>query len=180
MTLITTITIHKAAPEDVLLLQQIGQQTFLETFSEHNTEADMQKYLSESFSIEHLTAQLTNPDSAFYFAWAGEQVVGYLKLNFGAAQTEKQDENAVEIERIYVLHAFHGQKVGQLLYDKALEVTRQRQAPYLWLGVWEENKRAIRFYEKNGFTVFGTHIFKLGDDEQTDFLMRLAVTGENV
>jgi RimJ/RimL family protein N-acetyltransferase len=82
------------------------------------------------------------------------------------------DVNAVEIERIYVLQAYHGKKVGQLLYEKAMEVSVEVNAGYVWLGVWEENQRAISFYKKNGFIEFDKHIFKLGDDEQTDVMMK--------
>jgi ribosomal protein S18 acetylase RimI-like enzyme len=72
-----------------------------------------------------------------------------------------------------VLQDFHGKKVGQLLYDKAIEIARQLNVDYVWLGVWEENPRAIAFYRKNGFVAFDKHIFKLGDDEQTDIMMKL-------
>jgi ribosomal protein S18 acetylase RimI-like enzyme len=133
----------------------------------------MKKYLEEELSIEKLTAELTNQDAAFYFAELNNTVIGYLKLNFGASQTELQDEKALEIERIYALKEFHGKKVGQWLYEQALQIARQRKADYIWLGVWEENSRAIHFYEKNGFVPFDKHIFKLGRDEQTDIMMKL-------
>ena len=68
---------------------------------------------------------------------------------------------------------FHGKKVGQILYDKALEIAQQKDVEFVWLGVWEENRRAINFYKKNGFVEFDKHIFKLGEDEQTDIMMKL-------
>ncbi|HYH14058.1 MAG TPA: GNAT family N-acetyltransferase, partial [Flavisolibacter sp.] len=100
-------------------------------------------------------------------------IIGYLKLNIGTSQTEIQDDSALEIERIYVLQAFHGKKVGPLLFEKALQVAKQKNVKYVWLGVWEENIRAISFYKKNGFVAFDKHIFVLGNDEQTDIMMRL-------
>lgn len=158
---------------DIDQLQEIGRQTFFETFSAANTEENMKSYLQEGFSVEKLTAELSNSDSEFYFAEFNDEVIGYLKLNFGQAQTELQDEGALEIERIYVRKEFHGKKVGQVLYQKALEVAMQKNADYVWLGVWEENSRAISFYRKNGFVEFDKHIFKLGADEQTDIMMKL-------
>jgi ribosomal protein S18 acetylase RimI-like enzyme len=68
---------------------------------------------------------------------------------------------------------YHGKSVGQLLYDQAIKIARQKNADYVWLGVWEENPRAINFYKKNGFVEFDKHIFKLGNDEQTDIMMKL-------
>ena len=165
--------IRKVTLNDIEQLQQIGRQTFSETFSSSNTEENMTTYLEEGFSNEKLIEELNNESSEFYFALSENELVGYLKINFGQSQTELQDDTALEIERIYVLKEFHGKKVGQVLYEKAIEIAKQKNAHYVWLGVWEENPRAIIFYKKNGFVEFDKHIFKLGDDEQTDIMMKL-------
>ena len=132
----------------------------------------MKQYLEDSFSTEKIKSELNNPDSYFFLAWENDDPVGYLKLNSGPAQTEPQNGDALEIERIYVKKSHHGRKAGQLLYDKAMEMAENLRKEYLWLGVWEENLRALNFYKKNGFETFGTHIFRLGDDEQTDLMMK--------
>lgn len=163
----------KATNNDIAQLQKIGRQTFYETFSGSNTEENMKNYLEEGFATDKLNDELNDENAEFYFAKIEDEVIGYLKLNFGQSQTELKDDKALEIERIYVLQEFHGKKVGQILYDKAIEVARQKNADYVWLGVWEENPRAISFYKKNGFVEFDKHIFKLGNDEQTDIMMKL-------
>ncbi|UGU16756.1 GNAT family N-acetyltransferase [Sinomicrobium kalidii] len=167
------IEIRKATLTNIEELQKIGKQTFAETFASGNSEEDMKAYLDQSFSKEKLQTELSDKNSEFYFAVLDDNVIGYLKINVGQSQTEVKDEKALEIERIYVLKEFHGKKVGQLLYEKAIEISKQKDIDYVWLGVWEENPRAIRFYEKNGFVEFDKHIFKLGDDEQTDIMMKL-------
>jgi len=167
------IFIKNVGINDILILQNIGRQTFSETFTESNTAENMQKYLEEGFAIEKLTLELQNENSQFYFAQLEDVVLGYLKINFGASQTELKDNKAVEIERIYVLQAFQGKKIGQLLYEKAMQIAKEVKAEYIWLGVWEENIKAIHFYNKNGFVPFDKHIFKLGDEEQTDIMMKL-------
>lgn len=167
-----TVTTRKVTSEDVEQLQKISRKTFYETFAGSNTEADMQKYLDESFSKIKLITELINPNSEFYFAILDNEIIGYLKINFGASQTELKEEKALEIERIYVLQKFHGQKIGQILYEKAIEIAQQKKSEYVWLGVWEENPRAISFYKKNGFVEFDKHIFRLGDDEQVDIMMK--------
>lgn len=159
--------------EDLPQLQTIGRQTFSETFSAGNTEENLNKYLEEGFSEEKLSSELADQNTRFFFAKEDGQIIGYLKLNFGQSQTELKDDSALEIERIYVLQEFHGKKVGQILYDKAIEIAKESKLSYVWLGVWEENKRAISFYKKNGFVEFDKHIFKLGSDEQTDIMMKL-------
>lgn len=139
----------------------------------------MRKYLDEGFSSKRLYDELQNSESQFYFAIVGEEAVGYLKLNTGRAQTELKEDEGIEIERIYVLEAYHGMKVGQALFEKAMEIATARHSAYVWLGVWEENSKAIRFYEKNGFVTFDKHIFKLGNEEQTDIMMKRQLQQQN-
>lgn len=172
----TNIEIRELTINDIVELQKISRQTFHETFAALNSEENMAKYLEEELSIEKLTAELKNTNSAFYFAVSNGKVIGYLKLNFGESQTELKEQKSVEIERIYVLKEFQGQHIGQLLYNKAIQVARQKNAEYVWLGVWEENIKAINFYKKNGFIEFDKHIFILGDDAQTDIMMKLHLT----
>jgi len=168
------IEIYKVTINDINLLQAISRQTFSETFSELNNPSDMQSYLTEELSVEKLTSELNNPHSDFYFISNNHMVIGYLKLNFGTAQTEPYN-HAIEIERIYILKEFHGKQIGQLLYDKAIEIGQQQNADFVWLGVWEKNLRAIAFYKKNGFEEFDKHFFRLGNDLQTDILMKLSL-----
>lgn len=169
------ISIAPASIDDLTKLQTISRSTFAQTFNEHNNPEDMQAYLNNSFSAEKLSAELNNKNSAFYFAIDNNlnTVVGYLKVNTGDAQSEKKDLNAFEIERIYVDKTYFGKKVGQLLFDKAIEIAKSKKVSYVWLGVWEENHRALAFYTKNGFKAFDKHLFKLGNDVQSDILMKL-------
>ena len=170
-----SIAIKKIGLEQLVSLQEIGRKTFYDTFFESDSEESMKAYLDTSFSTEKLTAELENPNSEFYFATQNEIVIGYLKVNFGSAQTELQDANAVEIERIYVLQDYHGKQVGQLLFEKAMAIAKNNDCNYIWLGVWEENHRALQFYTKNGFVAFDKHIFVLGEEEQTDIMMKLVL-----
>ena len=169
------IVVNKASINDLESVKRIGRETFFETFAESNSEDDMKAYLDKNFSDSKLTEELNNPDSDFFIAWEGKEAIGYLKLNTAKAQTEFQNAVSIEIERIYVKQEYHGKKVGQLLYEKALEIARQMKKEFIWLGVWEENPKAIRFYEKNGFVAFDKHRFMLGEDEQTDILMKRTV-----
>lgn len=165
--------IRRVTQDDMATLQKIGRQTFSETFSAVNTLENMIKYLDHRFSAEKLAEELSNIESEFYFAGLGNRVIGYLKINTGNAQTESQGSQALEIERIYVLKEFQGRKVGQLLYEKALKIAREKKAGFIWLGVWENNLRALSFYRKNGFVEFDRHVFILGESRQTDYMMRL-------
>jgi ribosomal protein S18 acetylase RimI-like enzyme len=167
------IEIKKAGADDVHKLQEIGIATFYETFSPFNTEENMKEYLRDSFADEKLKKELRDDNSGFYFAYDGNTLIGYLKVNWGSSQTEIKDKNALEIERIYVLNEYQGRRVGQHLYEKAIEIAGERGVDYVWLGVWERNHKALRFYMKNGFREFDRHVFRLGKESQTDLMMKL-------
>lgn len=166
------ITMRPVPPADLDELQRISRRTFVETFAATNTPADMDAYLADRLGTERLQAELADPGSTFRFAVLRGRTAGYLKVNTGRAQTELQEESALEIERIYVLEEFQGRKIGLLLLEEAFRIARDKGLRSVWLGVWERNTKAIAFYRKNGFAVFGQHVFKLGQDEQVDLLMR--------
>ena len=172
------IKIQRASIDHLTTLQELSRRTFYEAFAASNTEADMQQYLSNNFSVEKLSNELNEANSQFFIAWDEEIPVGYLKVNFEGAQTDLKENHSIEIERIYVMSAYHGRNVGQSLYDHAVKIAKELGKSSVWLGVWENNPRAIRFYEKNGFVAFGTHGFKMGEDEQTDILMRKPLRNE--
>lgn len=157
---------------DIELLRKLSIDTFIETFSAFNSEQNMDEYIDIAFATEKLEGELKDPASTFYFIYFETELAGYLKLNQGSSQTELKEKSSLEIERIYVLDKFQGKGVGQSLFEKAFEVAKINHIKYVWLGVWEENKKAIHFYEKNGFIPFDTHVFMLGDDKQTDIMMR--------
>jgi ribosomal protein S18 acetylase RimI-like enzyme len=170
-----TIEIRKATVSDLETIQKISIQTFIETFAGVNTTENIADYIKNSLNTEQLTAELNNANSQFYIAYSNDEVVGYLKINFGDAQTESINENALEVQRIYVLQNFHGKNIGQLLLDEVKKIAKNTDVDSVWLGVWEENHRALRFYTKNGFVVFDKHVFIMGNDEQTDLLMRFEI-----
>lgn len=169
------IEIKKVSYNEVEQLQLICRKTFGETFTDRNSVENMSKYLTEELSIGKLKTELSNPESEFYFAYLNNSIVGYCKINFGQAQTDLKENKAMEIERVYVSKEFHGQKIGKALIDYSQKIAVEKKVDYIWLGVWEENIKAINFYNQNGYKVFSRHIFMLGDDEQKDLLMKLVL-----
>ncbi|OOF59079.1 GNAT family N-acetyltransferase [Rodentibacter myodis] len=166
------LNIRKLTLNDLNALQHLSKQTFFETFVDTCSDEDMQNYLAESFSLTQLETELKNEEMLFYTAESEDEMVDYLKLNLGTAQTEIQSPSAVEIQRIYVLNQYHSKGVGQALFQQALALAKQYHADYIWLGVWEHNHKAQNFYRKNGFIEFDKHTFMLGSDAQTDIMMK--------
>ena len=157
------------------VLVAISRETFVTAFEKDNDPDDFQHYMETAFSHKKLQAELEDKNTHFHLAYDGEDLVGYFKLNTGIAQTDVHDEKALEIERIYVLGAHQGKKIGAQMLQKIMELGRHMGKEYIWLGVWEHNPKAIRFYQSHGFQKFGEHPYYIGKDKQTDWLLRLNI-----
>ncbi|MBX2906460.1 MAG: GNAT family N-acetyltransferase [Taibaiella sp.] len=169
------LLIVPAKASDVQSLRQISIATFREAFAEQNAAEHMNEYIATALSESKLASELNTGQSQFMLAYMGQDLIGYLKVNFGDAQTEHVDGDTMEIERIYVYASVYGTGVGQALLNRAIEMAKAAGVTTIWLGVWEHNLKAVRFYQRNGFEKFGEHIFHLGSDAQVDILMRRRV-----
>lgn len=137
-----------------------------------NAPEDMEAYLEAAFDEDRLREDLADPCSEFRMMICDGRVEGYIRVNEAMSQTDVNDVSSLEIERIYVASEFQGRGLGGCMIDWAIDTARERGKDYVWLGVWERNTVAIRFYKGHGFRVTGSHGFRIGDDVQTDFIMR--------
>ena len=164
------MNIRIATIKDVDQLCKIGKTTFVETYGEQNTPENLQDYLKEKFNKEQILDEIHTPKTIFLLVELENEVIGYAKMRLNLV--ENPDVKSLEIERIYIIKDYHGQKYGAMLMQICIDVAIKNDYESLWLGVWEHNPKAINFYQKWGFETFGKHIFQLGDDAQTDFLMK--------
>lgn len=154
------------------MLKELAYQTFDESFRPMNTQETIDTYLSETFTTRKLSLELMTNGSEFYFIYSDNALAGYLKINYAPAQSDINDPDSVEIERIYVKKEFKGKGLGKQLMDYAEELAVKAGKKYLWLGVWEKNKDAISFYKYIKYKITGEHQFKVGNEMQTDLIMR--------
>ncbi len=168
--------IRQCSISDAEALLQLAKQTFIEAYWERNDPDNMRSYMAQHFTLERVRSELENQHSLFYLLLQDDETLaGYLKVNFAGAQTELNEAKTLEIERIYLKKAFWGAGIGDVLLKKAIAIAQEARMDFIWLGVWKDNDRAIRFYQKHGFDIFGTHTFVLGTEEQEDWLMRRAL-----
>ena len=170
------LSLQTCTPEDVDILRELSIKTYYDTFSSMCAAADMAAYLSAAYDRNKLLKELCNEHEQFFFLYADEKLAGYLKLNEAPSQSDINDDLSLEIERIYVSAAFQGKGLGKFLMEQAVRTAAKRGKQYVWLGVWERNEKALRFYRNNGFYAIGTHSFIMGDDKQTDYIMRKDLT----
>mgnify|MGYP000252237776 CR=1 FL=1 len=166
------LTIKKATAHDADVLAKLGADTFYHTFRPHNTEADMQAYITKAYASDVVLQNLIQKDIAYYLCYDGLMPVGYIKLLHNATYGKLQQQ-CIELEKIYILHTYFGTSTATLLMQQAIAHAKQAGFKTLFLGVWQENERAVAFYKKMGFEVFDTRQFKLGSRLCEDFMMKL-------
>lgn len=173
MTPIDAITVHRALPEDCRMLSALGRETFADSFGADNYPQDMADYLQQSFSPKIQALEMAEPSSCFLIARAGRQPVGYSRLVEAPAPACINAPRPIKIERFYAHKQWIGCGVGAALMRACIAEANARACDAIWLGVWEKNDRAIRFYRRWGFSKKGTQTFVLGHDHQTDWLLWL-------
>lgn len=168
------IDIRQATVADAAPLTKLAFTTFWDAFAGHpkNAPHDLDAYTQKAFNVEQVISELADPKSIFLLAEIDGELAGYSKLVLDYIEPGVTAERPVELNRLYSQQKYLGQGVGQTLMDASFERAIQNGHDVMWLGVWEYNPRAQRFYEKNGFRFVGTHTFLLGSDPQTDLLMQ--------
>jgi len=171
------ILIRQAVPEDAKVLTDLAYTTFWDAFAHHpkNAPDDLNYYMRQAFSLGQIASELADAKNIFLIGELENEAAGYAKIIIDNIEPGITAERPVELNRLYSHQRFLGQGVGQTLMEACFDRARQEDRDVMWLGVWEYNPRAQRFYEKNGFRVVGSHTFLLGDDPQTDLLMQRSI-----
>jgi ribosomal protein S18 acetylase RimI-like enzyme len=165
------IRIVEASKAEAALIADLSRQTFYDSFAADNTKENMDKFMNEQFTRERLVEEVGAAGNIFLLAFDGDEVVGYARIR-ETPNPVADNSKAIEIARIYAVQKSIGKGVGRALMQRCIETGREKNVPVIWLGVWEKNEKAIAFYTKWGFERFGEHIFMLGNDAQTDWLMK--------
>lgn len=168
------LLIRKANIKDTEVLAQIGWQSFYDAFADHpkNAPEDMKTYMDEAFSAEAISRDLADEDAIYFVAEFDEKIVGYAKLKKNSREDCVSGENPLELCRLYSLNEYIGKGIGKALMLESLKYAEENAHDFFWLGVWEYNLRAQEFYKKFGFEKCGEHVFQLGSDPQTDWVMQ--------
>jgi diamine N-acetyltransferase len=166
----TMFNIRNAERKDAELVADLSRDTFYESFAADNTAENMEIFLSKQFTREGLIAEMGRTDLIFFLVCFEDEVIGYVKLR--SCRLPDSNDPSIEIARIYLKKEWIGKGAGKLLMDVSVDHAVKQNAKWLWLGVWEKNPRAIDFYTKSGFVKFGETDFFLGNDKQTDWLMK--------
>jgi ribosomal protein S18 acetylase RimI-like enzyme len=169
------LTIRSAVTADAEALARLAEETFRRTFAADNTPEDMEAHCASAYGAAIQRGQIA--DAAIDTLVVEDEraeLVAYAQLRPGVPPGLTPPD-PIELWRFYVESSHHGRGLALRLMTEVIERARRRGARTLWLGVWERNLRAHKFYRKCGFVEIGSHTFTLGRDRQTDLLMARAV-----
>lgn len=169
-------SIRPARRGDIPALARLARGTFIAAFTDDEAVDAMLQYVETAFTLDKIEREFDTPGSDFYVVDGPDGLLGYMKLNSGAAQSDDRLENALELQRIYVRRTTQGQGLGRALFAHALDMAKRARRDWIWLAVWEGNADAIRFYQREGLTQFAEFDFPLGDILHRDLMMRLHVS----
>ncbi len=166
-------TIKKARKEFANVISVLATTTFYEAYFEQDTPIDIANYITESFSPTTIEAEMDYEAVEYYLAFVDEHAVGYIKLMRGTEAEGIDPKISLEVKRIYVVERFWRAGIGEKLLNFAKNRASEQGFAYLWLGVWQENARAQRFYAKFGWKKVGTITFPYGDTVGINDVLRI-------
>ena len=165
------IEIRRAIAADAKLISVLAAVTFYEAYFEQDDAHDLANYIHESFESGKICAEIADKNAAFFIIYLNEKAVGYAKMREGSKVDCIKNENSIELQRIYIIERVYGKEIGEQLLKYCLETAKTRGFETLWLGVWEENKRAQKFYAKYGFKRVGELMFPYGESVGINFVL---------
>lgn len=171
-------SIREAAGPDAAALSELAERTFRDAFATANTAENMDLHCASAFSPALQAAEIADPDLHTLVAEAAGRLVAFAQVHLRPRNPEAVAVTpAVELHRLYVERSFHGTGLARELMARVFTLARRHGAEAVWLGVWEHNPRAIRFYRRTGFREVGDHVFVVGTDPQRDLVMVRRVAG---
>lgn len=145
--------IRQAVPDDIAALSDLACRVYAATFGHALSKGELAAALQETKSEAYFRTVIDT--DALLIALHGDRFVGYAQICEMVLPVEGAAPGSQQLNALYVDPALHGKGVGKALLDAALALPRVRDGHTLYLDVWEENRRALSFYQRNGFEAVG-------------------------
>ncbi|MGI9552289.1 MAG: GNAT family N-acetyltransferase [Aurantibacter sp.] len=159
------IKISVAKRTDARFIALLGRVTFAETFGHYfGDKNDLLEYCDATFSVGKIENGLAKKNNLYWIAFVNRLPVGYAKLKLNSPSEFIDIDNVCQLQKIYILKDFLSMKIGFELQNRLLERAKEIGFSQIWLSVLQDNKRAILFYQNNGFKKIGGHNFKIGNE----------------
>lgn len=176
----TGTAIRRGVVDDAAALAEFAARTFEEAFATATDPADMAAHLAGSYRPELQAAELVDPDVVTLVATQQDTLVAYAQVRRNATPPACVTAcDPVELQRFYADRSVRGTGLAAQLMRRALQAAIELGGRHAWLGVWENNARAIAFYRKAGFEEIGRTVYVVGSDAQRDRVLLTPLSPDN-
>ena len=155
------IKIIKGEVKHCELIAKIGKKSFLESHGKSASKEAINTFISKTYTKEILYKELENPTIEYHIIYFKNKAAGFSKVELNIPNTNIKHPNSTKLDRFYLLKEFYGLQLGKILLNFNIELSKKNLQKGMWLAVWIENKRAIKFYTKNGFKIVGKYNFQI-------------------
>ena len=156
-----SVSITKICKKDAETLRELAVTTFRESHGHSAAAEDIDEYINAKFTLDNIDGELSDASNIFHFVYVNGELAGYSKIIYNTAYENLTQPNSTKLERLYVLEKFHDLKIGKQLMDFNINLAKQNAQSGLWLYVWTENHRAVRFYKNYGFQQIAETFFHI-------------------
>lgn len=168
---VVDISIRETSTDDVDVLAHVGSSSFCDAYEDHSNPEDLESHINDYFTVAAVASEFARGKSSYFLAVVDGEAAGMAKVRRAACPLPGGDDNAVELQQLYVLPTMQGHGLGRQLVDTVVAFAKSNDAQGVWLSAWEFADWATRFYERNGFAAIGKVKFNMGATTYTDLLM---------
>jgi ribosomal protein S18 acetylase RimI-like enzyme len=155
------VTIKKATINDAKAIVSIGKIAVELAHRNSAPPGHVEEYLEKNYTDDVIQQEIRDAANTYHIIYYKDQPAGFSKIVLNAPHTNIPHQNVTKLDRIYLLTEFFNLKLGQQLLQHNINFSKQNNQAGMWLFTWVENKRAVNFYFKAGFTIIGSHMFKV-------------------
>ena len=171
-----SITTRRADPADAELLHDLAARTFALACPPGSLQADIEAFITTHLSADSFRKYLADPGRVLLIVAVDGSPAGYSMLARGAITDPDvaavvDDRVSIELSKFYLDPDRHGSGAAAVLMAATLAEAAATGAAFCWLGVNQENPRAVRFYAKQGFAAVGEKRFRVGDEWHDDHVL---------
>lgn len=171
-----SVTYRDATVADAQALSDLARETFVATFGALYPVADLKHYIAHTYGRELQAAEIADASMVHRLAEHNGALVGYARAGAYKLPFDNGDRSAFELHRLYVRDDVKGKGVAAALMDWTHQQALAAGAADLFLGVYQGNERAQRFYTRYGFEIVGEYLFSVGATRDPEYIMRKALS----
>ncbi|MCJ7466901.1 MAG: GNAT family N-acetyltransferase [Maribacter sp.] len=131
---------------------EVGRTSYAQHYNHLWQQGDPSVYLEKNFARKALLREIADSNALFFIVYDGPIAVGILKIQKNANLGPYRADEAMLLDKIYILKQYSGKGIGIKVLDFAVEFGKTHNKKLIWLEAMQKGP-ALQFYFKNGFKI---------------------------